>query len=144
MAGKILVVVIAIFLLLAAFSSPILDGIKGWRTNDTTQTFAVTTAVGATTANVTLSYDLYQAAVPEVIAITSTQGTDTPAATTYTEATKVLLVSGLDDDLTRNLSVNYYAETDDDVMRVLGPFLGALIIGGLVAFIFMGMFKKGR
>src|SRR4030042_4456887 len=98
MAGKILVVVIAVCLLLAAFSSPILDGIKGWRTNDTTEAFLVTVGGGVTTANVTLAYDLYQAALPEIIALTSGLGTDTPVATSYTEATKMLFVAGLDED----------------------------------------------
>jgi len=145
MIGKVVVGILAIFLLLGAFSSPIIDGIKGWRTNDTTQDFVVDTAVGVKTANVTLAYELYQAAVPEVISITSTLGTDNASATKYTEATQVLLVDGLSADNTRTLTVNYYAETDDSVMRVLGPFLGVLIIGGCVAFILWGMLHgRGR
>lgn len=142
MIGKVFVGILAIFLLLGAFSSPIIDGIKGWRTNDVTQNFVVNTAVGETASNVTLTYDLYQAAVPEVASITSTEGADAPAATSYTEATKVLLVSGLSANNTRTLTVNYYAETDDNVMRVLGPFLGVLIIGGCVVFILWGMLHR--
>lgn len=142
MIGKVIIGVLCIFLLLGAFSKPIIDGIKGWRTNDTTQSFAVDTAAAVTTANVTLAYDLYQAAVPEVISIISTLGTDSPSSTTYTEATKVLLVSGLIAAESRTLTINYYAETDDSVMRVLGPFLGVLIIGGCVAFILWGMLRK--
>ena len=142
MAGKVLIGILAIFLLLGAFASPMIDGIKGWRTNDTTQNFAVTTGGGVTTANVTLTYDLYQAAVPEVISIISTEEADAPAATSYTEATKILLISGLEADKTRTLTVNYYAETDNDVMRVLGPFLGVLIIGGCVVLILWGMLHK--
>lgn len=144
MIGKVFVGILAIFLLLGAFSGPIIDGIKGWRTNDATQSFAAPTAANVTTANVTLTYDLYQAAVPEVSSITSTEGADAPSATSYTEVTKVLLVSGLDDDNTRTLTVNYYAETDDNVMRVLGPFLGVLIIGGCVALILWAMLIRGR
>ena len=85
-----------------------------------------------TTANVTLSYDLYQAATAEIIEITSTVGTDTPVGSTYTEATKKLLVSGLTADTSRTLTIEYYAETDDDTMRIIGPFVGFLIFGGII------------
>jgi len=129
--GTIFIGILSIFLLLGAFRTPISDGIKGWRTTDSTQAFAVTTAAGVTSANVTLSYDLYQAATAEVIGITSNVTADVPVATTYTEVTKVLLVSGLEESKTHTLSVEYYAETDDEVMRVLGPFLNFLIFGGV-------------
>lgn len=142
MIGKVIVGILAIFLLLGAFSSPIIDGIKGWRTNDTTQGFTINTAAGVTTANVTLAYDLYQAAVPEVYSVASNLGTDTPSAKSYAEATKSLLIEGLTANSARQLSIKYYAETDDKVMRVLGPFLAVLIIGGCVAFILWGMLRK--
>jgi hypothetical protein len=145
MLGKIVIGVFAIFLLLGAFASPISDGIKGWRTNNTTQSFTVTTGGGVTTANVTLAYDLYQASLPEIIALTSNNVSDTPVASSYTESTKVLDITGLAASTTRNLTVNYYAETDDTVMRALGPFLAVLIIGGCCALIFWGMMhKSGR
>ncbi len=136
MIGKAFVAVIAIFLLLGAFSTPILDGIKTWRTDGlSTQTAVVATAAGVTTANITLAKDLYQANVVNVSSITSSDGTDVPAATSYTEDTLVLLVSGLNDDASRTLTLSYYGETDSDVMRVIGPFAAVLIIGGLIALI---------
>ena len=130
--GGVILAIIAIFLLLGPFREPIVDGIKGWRASDTTEDFVVATAAAVTTANVTLSYDLYQAATAEIIEITSTDGTDAPVASTYTEATKVLLVAGLNDDANRTLTVEYYAETDDDTMRIIGPFVGFLIFGGII------------
>lgn len=144
MIGKVLLAIFALFLLLAAFASPISDGIKGWRTNNTTQNFTITTGGGVTTANVTLSYDLYQASLPEVISLTSSQITDSPVAASYDEATKTMLISGLAASLSRTLTINYYAETTDSVMRAIGPFLVILIIGGCVGLIFWGLFKKGR
>ena len=143
MAGRILVGVLSIFLLLGAFSSPITDGIKTWRTNDTTENFNVTTAAGVESANVTLSYDLYQAATAEVISLTSDNVSDTPVADSYVEATKKLLVTGLGALDTRVLTVNYYAETDDTVMRILGPFLFVLIFGGLIGAILYFIWKPG-
>jgi len=143
MIGRVILGIIALFLLIGVFAASITNGIHGWRTNDTTQQFVVTLAVGAETANVTLGHDLYQAATDEVYSVTSNI-TETPVASAYVEATKVLGVSGLDDANSRVLTVSYYAETDDDTMRILGPFLGLLIFGGLSFAIVLGVIKKGR
>jgi len=141
---NVLFVVLAIFLLLGAFSEPILDGIDGWRTDDTTQAFAVTTAAGVTTANVTLSGDLYQDDVAEVVTVTSNVTGETPVATTYTAASNVLLLSALNAGTTHTITVNYAADSDSTVMAAIGPFLGVLIIGGLIVGIFMGGRKNRR
>ena len=69
---------------------------------------------------------------------------ENPVATTYTSATNVLLVSALDASKTHTISVNYYAETESDVMRVIGPFLGILIFGGLLFALAFGAFSKGH
>ena len=66
MMGRVFIGILAVFLLLGAFATPINDGIKTWRTNDTSEDFAVTTAAGVTNANVTLAYNLYQEALAEV------------------------------------------------------------------------------
>lgn len=127
--GKVIFVILALFLFFGAFREPIIDGITGWRTNDTTDTPIVTTGANQTSANVTLSYDLYQAALAEVYSITSSNNTDTPAASNYTASTRLLTVGGLIPSITRTLTINYLAETDDTVMRVMGPFLVILIFG---------------
>lgn len=138
---------LAIFLLLGAFAVPILNGIKTWRTDgEATQTASVTTAAGATSANVTLAKDLYQANITNVSSVTSSEGTDVPAVSAYDETTKKLEIAGLDDDLTRTLTIVYYGETDQEIMRIIGPFLGILIIGGLVVLLLWDTFtgKKRR
>ena len=134
--GRVLFIILAIFLLLGAFSDPILDGIKGWRTEDTTESYSVETGAGQTTANVTLTSDLFQDDISEVIAITSNITGESPIASTYTAATNVLLVGALNASATHTLSVNYAADTDNTVMLAVGPFLGILIIGGLIVAIF--------
>ena len=147
MVAKAAGAILGIFLLLGAFSTPILDGIKTWRTDGlATQTTVVATAPGITTANVTLAKDLYQANVVNVHSITSTDGADAVAVTSYTEATLALLVSGLNDDASRTLTIEYYGETDSDVMRIVGPFVGVLLIGGLAALMIWSVFegKKKR
>ena len=145
MMGRVFVGILAIFLLLGAFATPINDGIKTWRTNDTSEDFDVNTAAGVTGANVTLSYNLYQEALAEVQSISSNDTDDIPIASTYTDATKVMEITGLDDSEGHALTVNYYAETDSLVMRVLGPFVAFLIFGSLLMGIVWGIVKgKGR
>lgn len=142
---KVFIGILAIFLLLGAFSGAILDGIKGWRTEDTTQSYVVATGAGVTTANVTLSLELYNDEVTEVISVTSNE-TETPIASSYDDATQKLLIAALNANDSRTLTVNYYGLPDDDVMNAIGPFLGFIVIGGLVFAIVYGVWKgrKGR
>ena len=129
--SKALTVLVILFLLLGVFRQQILDGIKGWRTNDTTETVLATSNVTAA-ANVTLSYDLFQATLAELLSILSSNPGDTPAATAYNEDTKVLTVGGLLPGTTRTLTIHYTAETTDSTMRIIGPFLVILIFGGII------------
>jgi 1-aminocyclopropane-1-carboxylate deaminase/D-cysteine desulfhydrase-like pyridoxal-dependent ACC family enzyme len=142
---KVFIGILAIFLLLGAFSGAILDGIKGWRTEDTTQSYVVATGAGVTTANVTLSLELYNDEVTEVISVTSNE-TETPIASSYDDATQKLLIAALNANDSRTLTVNYYGLPDDDVMNAIGPFLAFIVIGGLVFAIVYGVWKgrKGR
>ena len=143
----VLVGILAMFLLIGPFQPSISAGIKGWRTSDTTENFNTITGAGVTSANITLGHDLYQAAAAEVIYVTSNI-TESPVATSYTEATKILLVSALNASDLRTLTIEYYAETDDTVMRALGPFLSVLIFGGCAGAILISIWQttktKGR
>lgn len=143
MVGKILIAILALFLLFGAFATSIFDGIKGWRTEDTTQNFIVTTAGGITTSNVTLSAELYQDDVTEVIAVSSSE-TESPVATAYDDDTQNLLISALDASTTRTITVNYFGETDSLVMKAIGPFLGFLIVGGLAFAVLWAAWKGKR
>ena len=69
------------------------------------------TGVGETTADIVLTYDLYEAGVGNVESITSTEGTDTPTADSYVEATKTLTVGGLTAEKTRTLTTTYKTES---------------------------------
>lgn len=141
MIGRVLVAIIALFLLLGAFASPITNGIKTWRTDSLTQTPTVVTGEGITTANVTLTSArlLFQADVSNV-QITSSI-TESPVASAYVEVSKDLFITGLTAGQTRVLTITYLAETEDSVMGVLGPFLGILIFGGIIGALFWGVFK---
>jgi len=143
MLGKVFLGILAIFLLLGAFASPINSGIKGWRTDNTTNNFVVTTAAGVTTANVTLTANLYQNSISDVAWISSNI-TEVPVATSYTAASNKLLVSALTAGTVRSLTVNYYGDVDSELMSAIGPFLSFLIIGGLIAAVVISIFWKRR
>jgi hypothetical protein len=142
--GAVFFCILALFLLLGAFREPIADGIKGWRTEEQAQGATVTTGAGATTANVTLTADLFQDDTAEVTDISSNISGESPAASTYTAATNVLLVSGLNSSATHALVITYNADPESAVMAAVGPFLGILIFGGLIVAILYGAFKGRR
>ena len=138
--GKWLVIILGIFLLFGVFASTINDGIVTWRTQDLTQSFTVTTGAGETTENVTLNNDLFQDDTSRVISITSNITGESPIATSYTAATKVLLVSALNPSATHTLTVNYYADSENGALMAIGPFLALLVFGGLL----VGLVIYGR
>jgi hypothetical protein len=133
--GAIGMILLGLILLFGVFGSQISDGVKDWRSDPATEAFIVATGGGVTTGNVTLSYDLFQAVTAEVTSITSTVGTDTPVATSYVEATKVLTISGLTASTSRTLTIIYTAETEDTGMRTAGPYLLFLVFGIAIFFL---------
>ena len=142
MIGRVLVGIIA-FILLVAFAGAITLGIHGWRTDDVSQGFVVSTGVGETTANVTLSRDLFNDEVTEVQSISSNIS-ESPFVSSYASATNVLLVAGLAASESHALTVAYYSEVDDTVMQILGPFLAFMIFGGCAGAILFSIWKGKR
>ena len=139
--GTIFIGLIVLFLLIGPFRTPITDGIKGWRTIDTYNEANVTpNAAGA--ANITLSYDLYQSALGEIQLPITSNTTGSPAPASYSESDKKLLVDGLNVGEYQTIRVDYYGETDDVVMRILGPFLSFLIFFGMTGLIIWSLAKK--
>lgn len=141
--GKILLGVIAIFLILGPFSPYFIGGVKTLRTEATTNAFVVTTGAGVTSANVTLTEDLFQANIGDITSISS-NATETPIPTTYDEDTKVLLLTVLNDSTVRTLTIAYLSETNDPGMMALGPFFTFLIIGGLIGVIIWGIVDERK
>ncbi len=79
-----------------------------------TDTGNVTTAAGETTGNLTLSMELYKARLSSVLALDSSNGSDTPAAADYDEDAQVLEVSGLAADSSRILTADYEYDVSTD------------------------------
>lgn len=80
--------------------------INMFRMTDQTDPFNVTTGGAVTTADVTLSQSLFDDATYNVV-VTSNNTADAPIASTYTSATKLLHVTGLNAEDYRQLSVVY-------------------------------------
>ncbi len=144
MVGKVLIIIFALFLFFGYVIGYLGDGIKDWRSDPYTESFLAVTAGGVTSANVTLSYDLYQAKTANVARITSSNGGDTPVASAYDEDNIRLTISGLAAGTSRTLTTTYDGETDDPVMRIIGPFILAIIVLIVLYALFHGVLKKGR
>lgn len=87
-----------------------------FRLEDRTDYFTV--ASGATSANVTLTQDLYNDDTQNVSSVSSNVTTDAAVASTYTSSTNVLLISGLDSSASHYLTVVYSIDR-------LGEYYGA-------------------
>jgi len=135
-------VLIMLFIFLGVRTIPV--GIHDWRTEVHTQSFVVATAPGVTTADVVLTYDPFLNQTDEISSIASTL-VEVPVATTYVTATNTLTVSALTANTSRTLTVTYYSEVDDDIMRAIGPFLLILIFLFFIgATLYFALQKGGR
>ena len=119
--------------------SAVIPAINDFRSEEYTESHGVvTTGVGGTTANLTLTQDLFLDENSEVESVTSNVTNDVPLVSTYTSATDRLLITGLVASTARTLTVvynipsldNYYAV--DIATRVI-PLLLVLGVFGLVA-----------
>ena len=97
-----LILFVAVILWLLPQTSAIADFITDLRTD----TLSATTAVAATTANVTLLDSLYDDDIGSV-AIFSDDDTDTPLANSYNTTSRALNITGLTANATRVLEVTY-------------------------------------
>jgi len=85
----------------------VFDAVHDAVCDKTSETFAVTTATGETTASVVLTNDHYHTDSVTHITVTSDNAADSPTAQSYTSATRTLVVGGLVEAATRNLTVQY-------------------------------------
>ena len=140
-AMKVVIGIIGIAIVMVVFPI-IMAATHDVQSDNQTQVFAgVVTGAGETSANVTLTYELYNDAVAYVTSITSSLETDVPVASSYNSATKALTVGGLTAASTRTLTVNYENEalvnfTGMDAIVGITPLLIwvsiiAVVVGGI-------------
>ncbi len=111
--SSLLIAAVIIILMLPA----VLLSIDDFRLVDQKDPFNVTTAAGVTSANITLSQDLYGGNTANA-AVSSNETDDAPIAASYTTATNVLNITGLVESNTRRLDVTYSIDR-------LGDYFGA-------------------
>ena len=116
----------------------LMEGVQDAQTDVITNTFNATTAAGVTNVTVTLSQPLFNDDTRHVTAITSDGGGgDNPLPASYTSTTRKLLVTGLDANKTRNLTVQYRtpALADNPGMGTalpLVPTITLLVVIGVI------------
>jgi hypothetical protein len=141
MAKRVLLGVLTLVMLFA-FAGAIASGIWSFRTDTLTQAYSGTTGVAETSVTLTLTRDLYENEVSNVISVTSNETGETPVATSYTGATNALVVASLPADTARMLTVNYYADKQDDILNAFGGYMTFLVFGGIIGAIIWSIYKK--
>jgi len=91
----------------------IMISLDSFRLTDQEEPHNVTTGASVTSANLTLAQDLYNDDTVNA-SVTSNLTSDAPVPSTYTASTNVLLVTGLDDSATRQLTVTYSVDALTD------------------------------
>ncbi len=100
-----------IIILMAA----VIEGIQDFRSEDYEEAHAsVATAAGVTSANITLTNDLFGDRIQEVNSVASSLATDVPLVISYTASSNYLLVSGLTASGNRTITVDYKTGRLDD------------------------------
>ena len=131
-----------LIILLFAFSTQISNGVANLRTDDVTQSeVAVATGGGVTTKDIVLDRELFGADGSHVTSITSSLPADIPLAGSYVDATDTLTITGLAASETRDLTIIYRSEKNDDFWSAIGPFMSFLIFGGIIAAIVWGVWQ---
>ena len=109
----------------------------------------ITTAAGVTSANVTLSLDLFANSIANVTSETSNISGDLPSSSNYTSAIDRLTVGGLLASSTRTLVIEYEIANPDlaedlpsmDAILLVTIFLYFIMILGLIAAAIWSYFK---
>lgn len=116
---------------------PLTEVVYDFRTDLHEDSFSVSTAVGVTSANVTLSHFIY-AADNSTLGFASSIS-EAPGLSAYTAATKTVLVASLTANATRTLEVTYEADalpglsSLDKLLDVVPMFWIVMIIAFPVA-----------
>jgi hypothetical protein len=141
--GSVLMGIIMVAVLFILFPI-VMTSAHELQTEEATQVeAAVATGMGETSAPVVLDTALWSGASANVVSIVSDNILDTPAAGTYTAATRTLNVTGLAADDTRELILVYKVDALTDYtgmgqMVAVAPLL--LFMGVLGAMVF-GLYK---
>jgi len=110
-----MIILVAVFLWLL----PLSDMVYAFRTDPVTDESEVDTAVAVTTENITLDKYVYDDDIDTISVVSSIN--EVPVVTSYNSTSKTVLISSLDADDSRTLSVTYDTDviTDNDAINNL-------------------------
>jgi hypothetical protein len=146
--GKVILIGVALLVIIIAvqFLPDVLTASHEARTDEDAVSANITTGAGEVTGTVNLTETLWESDLGSVVSITSTQGSDTPAAQSYDSTNNRITVSGLTPSLNRVITLTHeYAAADDfvglDPLLAMGATLIALVLFlGIPAAIIWKMF----
>ena len=125
--------------------SAVIPAVNDFRSEEYTESHGVVvTGVGDTSANLTLTQDLFLKDNAQVESVTSNVTADVPLISTYTSASDKLLITGLVASTTRTLAVTYNIASLDNfygvdlATRVIPMFLVLGVIGLVAAAVYSG------
>ena len=125
----ILLGVVVIMLL----SPAIIDSVADFRTDEYTAQYDMTTSVNETDTDITLTEAVFGNATAN-IEVSSNVTADAPVASAYVSATKIVTISGLEDDTSHRLTLIY-------PVTGLGDYIGAGVgAGALPLLLILGLF----
>ena len=109
---SLIIVFASLFLLIA--TPTVFDALDGALTEEYTQSIAgVATATGNYTANVTLGQSVYNNTASSITGISSNITSDTPTAASYNSTSKSALISGLEGNTSRTLTLAFLIDNPD-------------------------------
>lgn len=138
--------VLVAVLIVAGGLGAFMDSIYDFRTDELSQDFSVSTAVGVTSANVQLSTNLWDGNIAYA-SVSSNETAEAPVANSYNSTTRQLAINGLTANMTRTISVTYdvagledYEGVDEGVTHFPVVLVVGLIIfslGTIIAVLYL-------
>lgn len=146
--GKVFAVVILLFALIMGvmFIPDMIDASHDAATDSQTDTANVTTGVGESEADMTLTLELFSDNIGYIDSATSGNVADNPIVESYDGDTGNITISGLNADDWRIMTVTYDADATEDYTGMAAyskmmPTLMVLLLIGIVAASFYQLFK---
>lgn len=137
MTGKVFAVVIGVVVILILIMAlpAIPDAVESFRTDTLTQSYTLATGA-SNNGSVALSNNLWNSDIAYISRVASTLATDNSVASTYTAASRSVLVTGLAANTTRTLTIDYRtAGLEENTAADTGITLLPGIVVGMVIII---------
>lgn len=138
-----LLVIAAVIIVLLLPASIV--ALNEFRMTDYEEPHNITTGAGETTANVSLSQELFNDDTA-LVSLSSNNTSDAPIPYLYTSATRYLLITGLVEDDTRQVTVTYKIDNLTDYVGagVAAKVWPVFLILGIIGIVAAGVYSATR